>query len=235
MTKDDGCALNGCGVIARSILPMKKYLVVDDEYLIGYSLSTTFKDADTEVVTASDGAAALKAINENQFDVCFLDLHLPDMSGIDIMKVLRSASPRTKIIVMSGENPTEDMKKTIHENASLFMEKPFDLDFVKSFVNVVVDGMGGPAADRRRHARTAADRTVTYSAVSPTGTHKGDGLEASLCDISDSGVGICTSCALEPGCRVTIAGEGGRNEGVVRWSAANDGQDSYRVGVQFIE
>ncbi len=65
---------------------MKKILIVDDEFLINYSLSATFQAKDTEVTTAADGATALKAISENHFDLCFLDIHLPDISGLEIMK-----------------------------------------------------------------------------------------------------------------------------------------------------
>jgi CheY-like chemotaxis protein len=220
-----------------------KILIVDDESLIRYSLSVTLKDGRTEVRTAANGGEALQAVRDVSFDLCFLDIHLPDMSGLDIMKLLRSASPKTKIIVMSGEILTEDAKKTVQEHAVLFLAKPFDLDFVRSFTRVVLDRIpddrqshdGGLSADRRRHTRTSAAKTVTYSAVSPGGTHKGAGLEASLCDFSDSGVGLCTDCALEPGCRVTIADERGNNEGIVRWSMAADGQDTYRIGVQFSE
>jgi len=71
---------------------MFKILVVDDENLIRYSLSATFRDPAFAVRTAASGREALDAIREEIFDVCILDLHLPDMSGIDILQVLRAAA-----------------------------------------------------------------------------------------------------------------------------------------------
>lgn len=114
---------------------MKKILVVDDEYLIRHSLAATFKDGQAAVMTASDGDAALKAINENSFDLCFLDIRLPDSNGLDIMKTLRRRSPCTQIVIMTASVITEEMMKSIQENARLLISKPFDLDHLKALVN----------------------------------------------------------------------------------------------------
>ena len=110
---------------------MKKILIVDDEFLILYALSKTLIGDDREIITASNGQDALREINDRSYDLCLLDLHLPDMNGLDIMKKLREVSPATKIIIITGSVVTDVMMKSIQENAHLLLPKPFDLDQVK--------------------------------------------------------------------------------------------------------
>jgi CheY-like chemotaxis protein len=220
---------------------MFKILVVDDENLIRYSLSATFRDPAFTVRTAANGREALDAIREEMFDVCILDLHLPDMSGIDILQVLRAAAARTKIIIISGETLTRETRKIVENNAVLYLEKPFDLDQVRSYVTLLrqqclherapaEDRTG--AADRRRNARSSSDRCIRYSAVTPGGEAKGIDLEATLHDISDTGMRLFTDHPLEPGWWVLLSDGSLRSEGVVRWSRAANQQGTFHVGVQ---
>ncbi|HEY6011096.1 MAG TPA: response regulator [Nitrospirota bacterium] len=124
---------------------MKKILIVDDETLILYSLSKTLFDQDREIVTASTGKDALREIHDRAYDLCLLDLHLPDMSGLDIMKTLREVSPNTKIMIITGSMITESMMQSIQENAHLLITKPFDLDEVMTFADQLLT-QTGPAS-----------------------------------------------------------------------------------------
>jgi len=166
------------------------------------------------------------------------------MSGIDIMKELKAAHPRTRTIVISGENLTGDIKKVVDENAVLFLEKPFDLEQVKNFTDLIrkVDGASRTAGGAERlvsgsGAETpcpqASDKLVLYTAVAPGGEAKAINLGASLRDISDSGMRLCAYSPLEPGCWVSLSDGSMINEGVVRWSRAAQKEGIYHIGVQF--
>lgn len=124
---------------------MKKILIVDDEFLILYALSKTLVGDDREIITASNGKDALREIGDRCYDLCLLDLHLPDMNGLDIMKKLREVSPATKIIIITGSVITDVMMKSIQENAHLLLPKPFDVDQVKAFANQMLS-LPGPTA-----------------------------------------------------------------------------------------
>jgi DNA-binding response OmpR family regulator len=76
---------------------MKKILAVDDENLALFSLFAMFKDAETDVMTAATGRDALQAIGRNRLDLCFLDIHFPDLNRLDSMMKLRELSPETLI------------------------------------------------------------------------------------------------------------------------------------------
>jgi CheY-like chemotaxis protein len=114
---------------------MKKIMIVDDEYLIRYSLSTVFRDPGTEVTAVADGKTAIEAVQQSQIDLCFLDIQLPDMNGLEIMKKFRSISPWTRIVIITGSVLTNAMMQSIHDNAHCLISKPFDLEQVKSIAN----------------------------------------------------------------------------------------------------
>ena len=114
---------------------MKKILIVDDEALILYSLSMMLDSNDRDVRTVSNGKDALKEINNRHYDLCLLDVHLPDMNGLDIMKIIKVVSPATKIIIMTASEIAYTMMNVIRENAHHFMSKPFDLFHVSNCVD----------------------------------------------------------------------------------------------------
>ena len=76
-------------------MTMQKILLVDDEALILYSLSKTLRHCGSEVTTVTNGTDALSEIQRNSYDICFLDVQLPDANGLDLMKTIRNDSPST--------------------------------------------------------------------------------------------------------------------------------------------
>jgi DNA-binding NtrC family response regulator len=114
---------------------MKRILIVDDEALILYSLSMMLDNNDREVTTVASGRAALEEINNHHYDLCLLDVHLPDMNGLDIMKIIKVVSPTTKIIIMTASEMAYTKMQLIRENAHYFMPKPFDLFQATACVN----------------------------------------------------------------------------------------------------
>lgn len=114
---------------------MKKILIVDDEFLILYSLSMTLRRDDREVKTVANGKDALKELGNRRYDLCFLDVRLPDMNGLDIMRTVKKISPTTKIIIMTASEITSAMMESIQESAQLLMSKPFDLFRVTAYVD----------------------------------------------------------------------------------------------------
>jgi len=231
---------------------MKKILIVDDESLIRYSLNATFRETDREVVSAATGAEALRAIDENRFDACLLDIHLPDMNGLDIMKKVRAVSPGTKIIIMTGSDVGESMMSSIRENAHLLLTKPFDLDEVKLLVErLIAGGPPGPrgskegkdrlsyvkwiAGDNRKTERKAVLKSISYLAVAQEGKEAAAVFTADVLDISDAGMRIRTAGRLEPGDCIRVFDKPARCTGVVRWSANTGVAETCYAGIQFLQ
>ena len=235
---------------------MKKILVADDENLILYSLSSLLHSNQTEVKTVKNGTEALREIGTHFYDLCFLDINLPDLNGMDVMKTIKEVSPETKIIIMTGGDPDDTTMRFIQENASLFLSKPFDLDMVKGSVEKILQGRGPLyrndmhayrdyesfvkwlTNDKRRSERKFTAKAIAFS-TDTLHTLIDRGLErvrlsAEVLDISETGMGMLTRSALAPGHVITFSDIKEQVAGIVRWSMIADRSDLYRVGIQFI-
>lgn len=225
---------------------MLNILVVDDEHLIRYSLAMTFKGANILTRTASTGEEALQAIKEGRYDICFLDLHLPDMGGSEVLRVLGSEMPETKVIVMSGDIMDRQTRDLVRKYAVMFLEKPFDLDHVKYIVNLIMTrketssisvhcphGHRPSTQERRRHERQESSKVVICSTMAFDGDIDAVNIEASLKDVSPAGMKLITTQPMSPGCLLTLFDGNVINIGVVRWMSSTRSQGSYQIGVQF--
>jgi DNA-binding NtrC family response regulator len=106
---------------------IKRILVVDDEPLLLQGLGKALETDRAEVKMVQTGEMALKEIVSSSYNLCFLDVFLPDMDGLEVMKKIKEMSPKTGVIIMTAGVVDEDMKKTIEKNAYMFIPKPFDL------------------------------------------------------------------------------------------------------------
>jgi DNA-binding NtrC family response regulator len=107
-----------------------RILVVDDNSLILMSLSRFLKKI-ALVKTASTAEEALEAIEEQHYDLCFLDFILPGMTGLDAMKIINEQFPNTKVAIMTGSCLDEVMKEQVDDFAYAFIEKPFGLSDIE--------------------------------------------------------------------------------------------------------
>ena len=111
-------------------------LVVDDEPLI-LDVIARFLDRSVAVKTVASAEEALDEIVAQHYDLCFLDISLPGMTGLDAMKIINKLSPTTKVALMTGNLLDEAMKKKIEDTAYAFIEKPFELIHIKEVVDRV--------------------------------------------------------------------------------------------------
>ena len=107
-----------------------RILVVDDEPLILMSISRFLKSI-AMVKTVSTAEEALDAIKEQHYDLCFLDVKLPGMTGLDAMKIINELSPNTKVVIMTATILNDAMKQQVDDYAYTFLEKPFDLSDIE--------------------------------------------------------------------------------------------------------
>lgn len=106
---------------------MKKILLVDDETFFLQSLDRALQSNATEVKKVGTGQEALQEVAATPYHICFLDICLPDLEGIEVLKKIMEVSPKTKVIMMTAGAITINMQKIIEEYAYMFLSKPFDL------------------------------------------------------------------------------------------------------------
>jgi two-component system, NtrC family, response regulator AtoC len=118
---------------------MKTILIVDDEQLLLQGLSKALHNDVTEVITAETGEAALNEIRSFSCHLCFLDVFLPDMDGTEVLKEIKSISPKTKVVMMTAGIINNSMKENIEKNAYLFITKPFELLQVRMLAQRIIE------------------------------------------------------------------------------------------------
>ncbi|MGC3859389.1 response regulator [Micromonospora chersina] len=144
---------------------MTRILVVDDEPQILRALRINLRARGYEVQVAETGAAALKSAASHPPDLVVLDLGLPDLDGVDVIRGLRGWTT-VPIIVLSGRAGSEDKVSALDAGADDYVTKPFGVDELLARIRAVTRRLGGaapagPALRIGRHTVDLADRTVT--------------------------------------------------------------------------
>ena len=115
-------------------MPKETILVVDDEAGPRESLRMILKPL-YEVHTASNGREALDLMKSKDIDVVTLDLNMPGLSGIDVLKETRKFKPNTEVIVITGYGTLNNAQEAIRFGAGDFISKPFNVADIISIVS----------------------------------------------------------------------------------------------------
>lgn len=125
---------------------MKRILIVDDEELISWGLSRTIRNLvafDGEIKSVDNAGDAAAEIGSCKYDLCFLDVHIADGDGLELMRKARELSPGTKVVIMTSYDLDDATRKEISKYAYRFVPKPFDRLEVREIVNSAL-GSGNP-------------------------------------------------------------------------------------------
>jgi two-component system KDP operon response regulator KdpE len=106
---------------------MTRVLVVDDEPQIVRALEINLKARRYEVHSAASGTAALRVAAQHPPDLVILDLGLPDLDGVDVIRGLRGWT-EAPIMVLSGRTDSTDKVEALDAGADDYMTKPFGID-----------------------------------------------------------------------------------------------------------
>lgn len=121
-------------------MPHKRILIVDDEKVLCRSLKMDFEEDDFQVRIAHTGEAALQDIFEFNPAVVLLDLRLPGMNGIEVLKKINAHDPDIAVIIMTAFGDTKITVEAVKCGAFHFVNKPFELDELKKRVLQAVKG-----------------------------------------------------------------------------------------------
>ncbi len=122
----------------------KKILIIEDEEDTRKSVVSMLSRAGYEVESAVDGEEALVKAKERHFDLFFLDIHLPGISGLEVFRNLKQLNPMAKVCIMTGwpkglDAQKEDYLALVREGAvDKMLRKPFGkndiLDAAKALI-----------------------------------------------------------------------------------------------------
>ena len=116
-----------------------KILIIDDEAPIREVLSESLRDDGYEVLVAPDGPSGLQCLKDFKPDVCFLDIWMPKMDGIEVLTLAVPLFPETSFVMISGHGTIETAVKSTKIGAWDFIEKPLSLDKVTLAIDHIVE------------------------------------------------------------------------------------------------
>ena len=116
----------------------ERILIVDDEKNIVSSLTSILSDEGYEVSMAGDGIEALELIQKDPPDLVILDIWLPGMDGIEVLKTLKSYNLGVEVLIMSGHGTIDTAIKATKLGAQDFIEKPFSLDRITESIKNIL-------------------------------------------------------------------------------------------------
>jgi DNA-binding NtrC family response regulator len=102
-------------------------LLVDDEKDFLEAMSTRMKDRGMDVSTTTSAAEALKKAEEGTYDAVVLDLMMPEMDGLEVLKAMKEKRPELQIILLTGYATVQKGVEAMKFGAMDFIEKPVDL------------------------------------------------------------------------------------------------------------
>ena len=108
-----------------------RILVIEDDADIATVLRDRLETMGNEVVTAIDGQAGLEAFEREAPNLLLLDLELPKVNGMDVLRRIRKNSPEVPIVVMTAHGTIARAVEAMKEGATDFITKPFDSDYLK--------------------------------------------------------------------------------------------------------
>ena len=109
-------------------MPRAKILIVDDEDLIRWSLRQKITNWGYQVSEAPDGASAVQLAEKEEPDLMLLDIRLPDMNGLEVLRAVKEKQPRIVVIMMTAYGVLEDAVTALRLGAYDFVAKPLNFD-----------------------------------------------------------------------------------------------------------
>ncbi|HET7875848.1 MAG TPA: response regulator [Methylomirabilota bacterium] len=146
-----------------------RILVVDDEPPMVQMITDFLTEQGFEVVPAYSGVQALTRLAQQPADVVLLDVRMPELDGVDVLKRIRENYPRIGILMVSGNDDVELAKETISLGAFDYVLKPVDFPYLMRAIDKILAAAAAAAA-----AEAATEgQTAEAPAAAPSGSLHG--------------------------------------------------------------
>lgn len=132
-----------------------RILLVEDDELLGEGVCAGLRREDNVVDWVKNGEIALTAIKETDYDCIILDIGLPRISGLDVLKQMRNAGKQTPVLILTAQDALADRIKGLDAGADDYLIKPFEFAELCARLRALT-----------RRNRGTASETVTYKNIS---------------------------------------------------------------------
>jgi len=128
-----------------------RVLLVEDDALLGDGIKAGLKQAGFAVDWATDGHNAKLALETEDYALIVLDLGLPKLSGMDLLKWLRASNRKIPVLILTARDTVADRVSGLDAGADDYLIKPFDLDELTARLRALLRRSSGEAAPVLRH------------------------------------------------------------------------------------
>lgn len=134
-----------------------RILLVEDDDLLGSGLSDALARAHYAHEWVRDGRAALAAVQASAFDLVILDLGLPLVDGMEVLKQMRARADQTAVLILSARDATRDRIQGLNAGADDYLVKPFDLEELLARVRAIERRRSGTSVNLLKHGAIELD------------------------------------------------------------------------------
>ncbi len=114
-------------------------LIVDDEEVVRHSHLRSLAGTQCDASEARDGKQALDAMEQNPFDVVLLDLCMPGLDGMDVLRTIKIRWPASEVVVITGYPSIDSAKQAVRLGAFAYLTKPLGPDDVVKAANDAIN------------------------------------------------------------------------------------------------
>ncbi|AXY59394.1 response regulator transcription factor [Acinetobacter chinensis] len=107
---------------------MNKLLIIEDDFMIAESTMTLLKQHQYEVEWVNNGLDGLKKLNQQKFDLVLLDLGLPQMDGMQVLKLIRQQMAALPVLIISARDQLQNRVDGLNQGADDYLIKPYEFD-----------------------------------------------------------------------------------------------------------
>jgi len=104
---------------------LAEILIADDDRTTRFAITSMLKKAGYAVTAVENGAEALRRIERKAFDLAFLDIWMPELTGLEVLARVRAGKSHPKMIIMTSDSTPETVLRAVREQAYEYLSKPF--------------------------------------------------------------------------------------------------------------
>jgi two-component system, OmpR family, response regulator len=130
----------------------RKILLVEDDPNFGSILKSYLELAEYEVVLKHDGKQGLASFNSTPFDLCILDIMMPEMDGFTLAKEIKKKNDKIPLIFLTAKSLKEDVLQGFHLGADDYLTKPFDSEVLLCKISAILKRNAGQQKEKEEYA-----------------------------------------------------------------------------------
>lgn len=115
----------------------KRILVVDDEAVVREAFEAALLAQGYQVVLAADGREALRRLRQDHFDLIFLDILLPTLSGASLLKAVKRRDPEALVVLITGFPDHDETLAALEHGPAMLLRKPIKLSDIEAVLKIV--------------------------------------------------------------------------------------------------